>query len=751
MYENQFGLSRRPFPANAVGASVFVGPQTAKFMAGMRKGLATSEAVVVVTGKPGVGKSTLVNRAIDAISGDKFIIRLSRMQLGHDEVLDFLLDKLDASDIPASTIRKISQSRDLLARLANTGTRVFIVIEDAVRIGEDALAEFEALTAVDADYPAGANIILMGDDPLLEKLDAPALLRLKQRTRLRQEVLPLSAGELQGYLKHCFRIAGGEFDLAFAAGTGQMIAELCQGNPRVANKLVESMLSAAAEQKATKVDAALIARVAKDDHGLRVDIPVTAGAPVPAAAPVPVAAPEPEPELIQDTLPDLDVIAPGLAAQGLVISPESEPLPSTDDEIPTLFSSTRMTSPAVEKPVAEKPVAEKPVAEKPVAEKPVAEKPVAEKPVAEKPVAEKPVAEKPVAEKPVAEKPVAEKPVAEKPVAEKPVAEKPVAEKPVAEKPATEPEAKPDWDRDPTLAELRPDIEALEQAMADFAVPEADAEEQKDVEALPDVELKDPTLPSVPELTLDTAIEQKVNEVQEELARTDAIIAANAAPEKQDSENTKTGNKPEPKIGVPPLVSPQPVASRESDQKADAELEKIATGLAKAKSIEDVDDMMAETLFGEEFSLAAAKVAAMVEAAESANEDIAPVAEGTPVANGTSASDEEASASSREAEFKAVYGENALEVSIETETQGGLDLTASQRLATVRALNTDASPEPSAPIQHTAPTEQPAPIEDQINTSMTQTLKVPSSQPTAYIEDDDEEAKSGFFSRFKRS
>ncbi len=115
MYENQFGLSRRPFPANAVGASVFVGPQTAKFMAGMRKGLATSEAVVVVTGKPGVGKSTLVNRAIDAISGDKFIIRLSRMQLGHDEVLDFLLDKLDASDIPASTMRKIPRTVSISA------------------------------------------------------------------------------------------------------------------------------------------------------------------------------------------------------------------------------------------------------------------------------------------------------------------------------------------------------------------------------------------------------------------------------------------------------------------------------------------------------------------------------------------------------------------------------------------------------------------------------------------------------------
>jgi len=681
MYENQFGLSRRPFPANAAGAGVFVGPQTAKFMAGMRKGLATSEAVVVVTGKPGVGKSTLANRAIDATSGDKFIIRLSRMRLGHDEVLDFLLDKLDASDIPASTIRKINQSRDLLAKLANNGTRVFIVIEDAVLIGEDALAEFEALTAVDADHPAGANIILMGDETLLEKLDAPALLRLNQRTRLRQEVLPLSASELQGYLKHCFRTAGGEFDLVFAAGTGQMLAELSHGNPRVANKLIESMLSTAAEKKATKIDTALIARVARDEHGLSVNIPVVAVVPEPVAvaepapAPEPEPEPEPEPDLSHDTLPDLEALAPGLAAQGLVISPESEPTPSADDNIPTLFCSTQMTSPAVDEPVVDEPVVDEP---------------------------------------------------------------------------------RPDWDRDPTLAELKPDIEALEQAMANFAVPET-VPKQKDAEALPEIELKDPTLPCIPELTLDTAIEQKVTEVQEELARSDAIIAANAAAEKQNSKPANTSDNPAPKIGVPPLVSPQPVAPIKSDQEADAELEKIATGLANAKSIEDVDDMMAETLFGEEFSLAAAQVAAMVAADESANEDISPVAKGTLVAKGTPAGEDESATiedpatKSLEEEFKAVYGENALEVSLETESQGGLDLSASQRLATVRALNTGVSPEPGASIQQPAPTVPPAPIEDQINTSMTQTLKALSSRPTAYVEDDDDETKGGFFSRFKRS
>ncbi len=720
MYEKQFGLSRRPFRANATGADVFVGPQTAKFMAGMRKGLAASEAVVLVTGPPGIGKSTLVNRAIDAISGDKFVIRISRMQLAHDEVLEFLLDKLDATDIPASTIKKIILFRDLLALRTKAGTRVFIVVEDAVRIGEDALAELEALTTADSDHPDGANIILMGDDTLLERLEAPDLLRLQQRTHMRQQVLPLSAGKLQGYLKHCFRLAGGEFDLAFAAGAGKMLSDLSQGNPRVANKLVESILTAATEEKASKVDTALITRIANDEHGLTVDSPaVTVGEPEPD--------PEPEPVLIQDTLPDLEVLAPGLAAQGLVISPESEPPQPAGGEIPTLFSSTRLKAPVAAEPVAAAPAAEKPATEDPVVEEPAAEETVAE-----------------------------------------------------------EPEEKPDWDRDPTLAELKPDIEALEQAMADFQQPDEEPKDDKVMEPMPTVKLIDPTLPGVPELTLDMAIEMKVTEAQEELARTDAAIAAKGAPGKSNSNDATNSNAPEPKVGVPPLVTTKPVAPVQSvepaapaepaepaepvelvepaelaveDQIADAELEKIAQGLASAKSIEDVDDKMAETLFGEEFSLAAAQVAALVAAEESANEDLEPTDEGTPAVANKSA------ATTIEREFEAAGGENAVEVFIETAAGGSMNLSASQRLATVRALNSNKAPVVGVPAAVTTKgpatngtvatpkaDTQPVPIEDQIDISLTQTLKTLSPRAKSSIEDDDDDdTKAGFFSRFKRS
>jgi hypothetical protein len=98
-----------------------------------------------------------------------------------------------------------------------------------------------------------------------------------------------------------------------------------------------------------------------------------------------------------------------------------------------------------------------------------------------------------------------------------------------------------------------------------------------------------------------------------------------------------------------------------------------------------------------------------------------------------------------------------------------LDLSASQRLKTVRALNADVNPSPHEPegtpppvasSEPPAPVATPEPIEDQINTSLTQTLKalnvrppISDDQPTAYDEDEDDEQeeKSGFFSRFRRS
>ena len=167
------------------------------------------------------------------------------------------------------------------------------------------------------------------------------------------------------------------------------------------------------------------------------------------------------------------------------------------------------------------------------------------------------------------------------------------------------------------------------------------------------------------------------------------------------------------------------------------ELEKISAELAKAKSIEDIDEMAAETLFGDEINFLAAQVAANRPSIESANENYTTVAVGQQVANGTP---------------------NEIEVTLESPKpieNNGMDLSASQRLKTVRALNADLHPsiqEPEATSNlqnNSTPAVEPDPIEDQI-TSMTQTLKAMNVSPPIEGHDDDDK-KGGFFSRFKRS
>ena len=95
--------------------------------------------------------------------------------------------------------------------------------------------------------------------------------------------------------------------------------------------------------------------------------------------------------------------------------------------------------------------------------------------------------------------------------------------------------------------------------------------------------------------------------------------------------------------------------------------------------------------------------------------------------------------------------------------ESGLDLSASQRLKTVRALNADLHPSLREPGNGPDPgpdvpardISTPESIEDQIDTSITQTLKAlkvtPPVSGDAAEDDVDEKKKGGFFSRFKRS
>ena len=806
MYMKHFGLERRIFRGNASGADVFVGPQIAKIVSGVAKALAGTDAVVSVTGPVGSGKSTAVAHALGAVGGKNAIVRVGRFPLQRGELLDLMFDHMRIQQRPPRGNQKLALFRQLLLNLAENDSRMFILVEDAPFLGAQLLAELEVVTAADTGLSDGANLVLMGDASLSELLKDPSLARLRQRVRLRRELEPCSTGELGGYLRHSFRRAGGDFDRIFGDGAAEFLHELSGGILRVANNLVESSMEAAAEAGNAAVELSIVSRIADEEFGLTgtfttppqiasdkpepehsddataqlvaLSMPESqqsaiAAEPVPEPppAPEPVAEPEvpeliqdtqpalsvlpelpadePDPGLIQDTLPNLETLSPELAQQAealkqldeleKVAGESAREDSALTSSIPTLSDSSVISEP----PVAGKQAPEPPP--QPAMTPELITEPEPAAPPEPLPTLELETASEQAPAAP--EEPPLSLEEPGQPVEDVPELTIADDSQPIATLNVSEQDDRPDWERDPTLAELRPDLEALERAMAaahgqDREPRKAEPAKAVEPEAAPPAgnDRKEQTLAGVPEITLDDSINRKVDA---------------AELERRQRQEEETGVVEEEEADA----EAQATAMEQKKQRADAEIDKIAAGLAQAKTLEDVDDKMAETLFGEELSIAAAEVAKMVAAGQPA--DAEPEEEPAPAAVPADASPAaEPAPSGMEKEFEDVWGEKPeVEVSIESQFdsgQGGLDMSASQRLATVRALNADPNPQGGAATREAQPpAAEPEPIEEQITTSMTQTLKALNVRPDPAAindddDDDDDDSKKGFFSRFRR-
>ena len=764
MYKTHFGLKKRPFRAHAAGSDVFVGPQTASTMAGLKKALTASDTIVAVSGPVGVGKTTLVRRALEAVGEKQIIIPVARMQLGHDEVLELLLEEMGAQ-LPASTVQRFTTLRRLFKEHAENGARVFVIVEDAARVGADALSELEALTAADSGVSEGANIVLMGDENINDVLAAPRLARLKQRLRWRHAVQPLSASELTAYFKHCFRLAGKEYDTLFDEGAAELLHALSDGIPRMANNLVESVLTAAAEANKARVDINLIKKVAGDEYGMntgepaRADVPVAAEpevTPVPQAVfeepetapiPEPVAGePEPQPEaraagsnenqvheLIQDTLPDLAILAPQLANSPVVeepefrqsdalkaaqVAPSAEEVPDWERD-PTL-AELRPDLDALEHAMA-------------IAQG-LEPEPDAEESEANADKDDEPA--EPVPEI-ILDKAIQDKIDEASEILRQ--AELEAQARKAAEE-AEEEEARPKSPGGPSLEQQ------LDMADTHNPIPQS---------------IQPPVLPvETPVAVTAEAVapppEAPVEPVAEsEAPSPEAPLEPIAEPEAPPTEVPvvpviESEAQPVPTTAPDPAVEVDTSPQEELTEENNAELQKIAVNLSRAKTIDDVDDKMAETLFGEEFSLIAAQVAANAPPELSANDDLEVAVEEPAVAP-----------------LPDFDGAAAVSVELKSDSngpRGHFDVSASQRLATVRALNAEPHATPASPDPVTLPDKEPAAplpdvndrpesIEEQINTSITQTLKALSVRPPPTLndgDDDDEDEEGGFFSRFRR-
>ena len=288
MYEAHFGLKKPLFQTGiAQESAVFLAARHQQLGASIKLALTTSDSAVVLTGAAGVGKTTLMSTVLRTTSTKLALGWITVAPANAAELLELLLVEFGFNAHRVGRVERMQMWRQFLNEMSATSSRMYVIAERAEDLGADVLRALDSLTAADPNGSLGANLVLLGQPALLEVLKASTLASLCQRIRLRQRLEPLSVDELRAYLDHHAMAAGGTLDKLFARDALAALHEITGGVPRLANNVVETALTLAATREAPAVTAQLLREVAEMFGIAPAQVPASIAEPPRVAAPAP--------------------------------------------------------------------------------------------------------------------------------------------------------------------------------------------------------------------------------------------------------------------------------------------------------------------------------------------------------------------------------------------------------------------------------------------------------------------------------
>lgn len=271
MYRQHFGLTKPLFDDGiAQDSAVFLDTAQRAAMSHVPIALASRDSAILLCGPPGTGKTTFAAAAIRTSSSSTRLAStwLSTAPLTPNELLELLLAEFGFDPYKHSRVERLQIWRQFLTELGATDTRIFIAVEQADQVEPAVLHALASLTVADPNGCPGANLVLMGQDGLIDLLNTPSLRELKQRVRLIRRFESLSDEGVESYLEHCVREAGGDCSKVFSADAIPALRAYSGGIFRVLNTLCDTALSLAAVGGEPSVTRALVTRAAVELCGM---------------------------------------------------------------------------------------------------------------------------------------------------------------------------------------------------------------------------------------------------------------------------------------------------------------------------------------------------------------------------------------------------------------------------------------------------------------------------------------------------
>ncbi len=245
MYLDPFKLKELPFRLSPDPQFLYLSKQHARAKAYMESTIWFTDGFVVITGEIGAGKTTLIESFLKEIQSDVVVAQINQTQVSAVDFLQAILVQFGFSPFKMKKGEIIATLNNFLIEQYAAGRKVLLIVDEAQNLSLRVLEEIRLLSGVETTKEKVLRIILAGQPELNAKLDAPELVQLTQRVRLRFHLTALSEAETRAYIQHRLEVAGAGDREIFAEDTFREIFRFAGGVPRLVNTLCDTAMMAA--------------------------------------------------------------------------------------------------------------------------------------------------------------------------------------------------------------------------------------------------------------------------------------------------------------------------------------------------------------------------------------------------------------------------------------------------------------------------------------------------------------------------
>ena len=263
MYETFYQFKAKPFALLPDSGFLYPGSEHQAAYSLLEYGILSQAPFMVLTGDPGMGKTSLLQKLI-AEHGSKHKIGLvTNARYDIEQLLPWILLSLGLSTKRLDPIEAYHIFSEFLSQESKRLRRVILIVDEAQSLGAELLEELRLLSNMNDGKTLKLQIILSGQPDLQTLLQRIDMTQFAQRIVVDYHLKPLSEIDTANCIRHRIRVAGGQPSL-FTNKACALVHRLSRGNPRLINQVSDIALTYGYAEQARIITSKLVAQAALD-------------------------------------------------------------------------------------------------------------------------------------------------------------------------------------------------------------------------------------------------------------------------------------------------------------------------------------------------------------------------------------------------------------------------------------------------------------------------------------------------------